>query len=201
MQCIHDIRVISDRISCRLVNTLRPCRRADDDHRVRVVRTDDRNDLLRIGLDVTPGRTAVRLIADLIENISLTGVLRRHPPEKVLCLILILQRCLVGQNMPVDDHVHSKIRRCLHACINRLLQLRPVTVGAVATALRRVHGQTDEIGAPAVAQRAESILIDKLREPCDTVRADALQLIRFSMGIHEVDSVHLKLTVIGKRRT
>ena len=72
MQRIHDV-VIIQRILGRNIDILRPVRRADDDHGVRVIVPDDRNDHIGVFLYRSPVGM-VRLVADLIDDIVIVPV-------------------------------------------------------------------------------------------------------------------------------
>ena len=90
------------------------------------------------------------------------------------------------QNMPVDDDIHILVCRILHAAIDDILQILGVAALAISAVLCGIHSQTHDIDIPLLSELAEGILINKAREPCNTVCADAAKLNRIAVLVHKL---------------
>ena len=77
--------------------------------------------------------------------------------------------------MPVDDYVQAKVCGVLYALVDQALKLFLIAAGAVAVVFLRVHGQADTVDAPVIPECLKCIWIYVLREPVDSVSADALE--------------------------
>ena len=100
--------------------------------------------------------------------------------------------------MPVDDHIHAERCGCLHATVDRRLQLCAIPTGNVAF-LPRVHREADSIGTPGLKAR-EALLRNILRKPLKPMCRNALQLKRRAALIHELNASDLETPMLRKRR-
>lgn len=116
----------------------------------------------------------------------------RHLGKESFCRLPVAVRIAVGQDVPVDDDVHTERGRRLHAPVQHHLKLRLIPAGGVAAVFLSVHRQPDAVRAPAVPQRLKRRPIHVLRIPSDAVRAHALQLDGFPMAVSEIDTLYTR---------
>ena len=120
MKRIHHI-LTPERTLCHNVHILRPGRCSDNDHGVLAVLSDRTDNGLGVWLDMLlPGDGTVRLVADLLDHIVLTGVLLRHLCKELLSLRLMLVRVALAEHMPVNDHIHTKLCGIPHTLLHFL---------------------------------------------------------------------------------
>ena len=93
----------------------------------------------------------------------------------------------VIEDMPVDDHIHSKLRRIFHSLPDLVDCIRTISLGLIG-----VHCQTDRIDTIVVPKGLECVLIDILRKPCNAMGADTLQLELRTMAVFQIRSGYMK---------
>ena len=103
------------------VHILGPGVGSHNDHRVGRVLPDGRQHLLGVGLDCRlPGR-AVGLVANLIDNIGIVLVFRRHFGKKRYRVVLMGPGVAVGEDVPVYHHIHPQPGRRLYPFVHQSL--------------------------------------------------------------------------------
>ena len=184
VQRVHEVVEIYNGVSRCLVGVLRPSGSADEHHGLGVVPPDDFQDLLGIGLHLAPAHIAVGLVANLIDHVGPIGVGGRYLVPERQGLLAIEVGVAVLQHVPVDDGVHVGLGGVVHALRYEVLERRLVAVGAIAAVLVGVEGQTCKVCAPT-REFGEAVLVNVLGKPRQAVRAEALELDRLALGIHE----------------
>ena len=82
---------------------------------------DDRDDFQCIALNLAPGNAAVRLVANLINDVRIILILLRYLCKKLLCFLLVRIRITILQNVPVDNDIHVMAGGSSYAGINNFL--------------------------------------------------------------------------------
>ena len=111
----------------------------------------------------------------------------------------MLIRILVGEHMPVDDHIHAQISRRPDTLLYLLLQLTFAAIAAIAAILFCVQREPHCISTPVVPKALKCFLINILRKPREAMRAHTLQLNRPSVRIHKTVPADRERPVLGYR--
>ena len=161
-------------VAKHLIYVLTPCACAADYDSVTVVFSDSAYNALTITLySACPCYTAVRLVADLVNNVIVVLVGLSHFCEELDSFIFVVVRVLVIENVPVDYSIHSKRLCVLNACLDFLLCLCLIlaVLGAVATPFFCVHCNSYSVDLPVISQHFKRVLCKDIGEifPHDAV--------------------------------
>ena len=200
MQGVHDVVVAGNRIRRRFVHALGPVWSTYNNDGIVIVLADNGNNVIRIFLYIAPACAAAGLVADFIENIVLVGIGFCHFFKEFLGFILIDQRAVLIQHMPVDNHIHIVVGCILDTALHDIFQIFLIAIGTVTAVFMGIHGKTHDIYIPLVTELAECILVHVCGEPADAVGTDALKLHRIAVFVHKLGTVHGKSTAYGRYR-
>ena len=142
-------------VAKHLIYVLTPCACAADYDSVTVVFSDSAYNALTITLySACPCDSAVRLVADLVNNVIVVLVGLSHFCEELDSVIFVVVRVLVIENVPVDYSIHSKRLCVLNACLDFLLCLRLIlaVLGAVAAPFISIHCDSYGVDLPVISE-------------------------------------------------
>ena len=101
MAGVHDVSVLVQGVSHGGHELAVVVGRSHDDDGVGVVGPDDGDDLLGILANLGPRGLAVGLVADLVDDVGVLRVFRRHLPKELHGLVYVLVGVAVVEDMPV----------------------------------------------------------------------------------------------------
>ena len=107
-------------------------------------------------------------------------------------------------HMPIDNHVHAKLRCPINSIAHNLFQLGLVSAVAITVVITRIQYKAHAIYVPIITQSLESIFVHIAAEiisEIDSVSAHSIELIFFVVLVIKICTVHMKRTMICKRST
>ena len=81
-----------------------------------------------------------------------------------------------------------------------MLQVFLVPVRTITAVFSSIHSQTDDVGLPFLVELPETVFIDIIREPGQSVGADPTQLDRVSAFVNKLCPVYMESAVDRRPR-
>ena len=212
MECIKNIfkAIILQWLLGNILHILRPCISSTDDQCITAAITDNTGNLFAIAVQIIASACiplyTCRFITDLKNHIIIIFIFRCIFLKEILCPGFRRMR-IFCVNMPVYDHIHSQLFRCLNTLLDLLIHS---ALGSYRiTILCYIACHAEQIDTPLVTKTLHSSFIDIIISnfPLNTMGTCPPQLIWIVVLIHDNRGIsvachllQMKLAMLSNRR-
>ena len=202
--------IILQRLLGNILHILRPCIGSADDQRITAAITDNTGNLFTIAVQIIATACIplyiFRLITDLKNHIIIIFIFRCIFLKEILCPGFRRMR-IFCVNMPVYDHIHSQLFRCLNTLLDLLIH--SALGSRCVTILCYIACHAEQIDTPLVTKALHRSFIDIIISniPLNTMGTCPPQLIWIVVLIHDNRSIsvachllQMKLAMLSNRR-